>query len=312
MKIIDLKTLSEIKQPKTPLCLLLGNFDGVHEGHIQLIKNALEEGKRLGIKVGAWTFENHPLNTLSDKKSVFYLTTAEEKNEIFSEKGLDYAIYEDFEKVKNFEPAEFIEKILIDKFDCRSVICGFNFKFGKKGVGTPEFLKESMDKHGRSCIIVPPVFRMNKIVSSTAIRFFVENGLMEEAAELLGRPYSIKFPVLHGKKLGRSIGIPTINQNFPPQHIKPKNGIYACTCFIGDDIFLGVSNVGSRPTVNDNSSDINCETHIINYNGWLYGKKIKVCFYKRLRDEKHFSDIEELKFAVKKDIECAIDYFSQK
>ena len=310
MKIIDLKNGNKIDVTNEPLCLTLGNFDGVHEGHARLIDCALNEGRSLGIKTAAWTFAEHPMNTLGEK-NVSYLTTAEEKDDLFAEKGLDYAIYEDFSRVKDFSPERFIEEILIDSFDCKTVVCGFNFKFGKNGQGTPEFLKKYMEERGRNAIIVPPVYKLNKIVSSTAVRFFVENGCMEEASELLGRPFSIKFPVLHGKKLGRSIGIPTINQNFPEDHIKPKNGIYACTCFIGDDIFLGVSNVGYRPTVNSDKQKVNCETHILNYNGWLYGKKIRVCFYKRLRDEVRFDSVEELKRAVEHDIASTVDYFSK-
>jgi len=311
LKIIDLKNKKEITAVDGPVCLLLGNFDGVHEGHTKLIETALSEGQRLGIKTGAWTFEKHPLNYLTSN-SVLCLSSNEEKTDIFAEKGLDYVIYEDFERVKNYSPDDFVDKILIDSFDCRSVVCGFNFKFGKNGAGDADFLKKKMEESGRNTLIVSPVYKMNRIVSSTAVRFFVENGLMEEAAEMLGRPYSIKFPVLHGHKLGRKIGIPTINQTFPQNHIKPKNGTYACTCYIGDDIFLGVSNVGSRPTVNDNINDVNCETHIINYNGWLYGKNIRVCFYKRLRDEKRFDNIEELKNTVKNDIDSALEYFSKK
>ena len=290
---------------------MLGNFDGVHEGHTKLIEHTISEGKRLGVKTGAWTFDTHPLNFLTPNP-VMCLTSNEEKSDIFAEKGLDYVIYEDFERVKDYSPDEFVDNVLVNGFDCRSAVCGFNFSFGKNGAGDAEFLKNKMEELGRNALIVSPVYKMNKIVSSTAVRFFVENGLMEEAAELLGRPYSIKFPVLHGHKLGRKIGIPTINQTFPKNHIKPKNGIYACTCYIGDDVFLGVANVGMRPTVNDDTNDINCETHIINYNGWLYGKSIRVCFHKRLRDEKRFNDIEELKNTVKNDIQNALDYFSKK
>ena len=311
LKIIDLKNKREISSINEPVCLLLGNFDGVHEGHTKLIEHTISEGKRLGVKTGAWTFDTHPLNFLT-LSPVMCLTSNEEKTDIFAEKGLDYVIYEDFERVKDYSPDEFVENVLVKGFDCKSAVCGFNFSFGKNGAGDAEFLKRKMEELGRSALIVSPVYKMNKIVSSTAVRFFVENGLMEEAAELLGRPYSIKFPVLHGHKLGRKIGIPTINQTFPKNHIKPKNGIYACTCYIGDDVFLGVANVGMRPTVNDDVNDVNCETHIINYNGWLYGKNIRVCFYKRLRDEKRFNDIEELKNTVKNDIQKALDYFSEK
>jgi len=312
MKIIDLKKMSPTVVRDKPTCLVLGNFDGVHEGHSKLIETAVEEGRKNGYITAAWTFAEHPHAFLNSEKAPMYLTTTEEKNDIFAEKGLDCAIYEDFLKVKDMSPLDFIQKVLIDEFDCKTAVCGFNFRFGKKGLGDAELLKKVMEGSGRKVLIVPPVFKMNKIVSSTAVRFLVENGLMEEAAELLGRPYSIKFPVLHGNKLGRTIGIPTINQSFPPNHIIPQKGIYACTCYIEDDIFLGVANVGTRPTVSRGGTAVNCETHIINYNGWLYGKKIRVCFYKKLRDEIKFGSVEELKAAVEKDIGTTLEYFSKK
>lgn len=312
MKIIDLKKGKTVLCADKPLILALGNFDGVHSGHLELIRNAVEEGRKQGIKTAAWTFEEHPQNIISGRKIVSRLTFDDEKNEIFASAGLDYAIYESFSRVRNFSPERFIKEVLIEQNNCRTAFCGFNFSFGKNGEGTPDILKNLMQKYGGRAVVVPPVLRMNKIVSSTAVRFFVENGLMEEAAELLGRPYSINFPVLRGNRLGRTIGLPTINQSFPSDHIKPKNGIYCCTCYIGDDIFLGVANVGSRPTVNSDTHDVNCETHIINYNGWLYGKRIKLCFYKRLRDEKKFADLSELKNAVEHDKSAAIEYFSKK
>ena len=311
MKILDLKNGRILKKINEPLCLFLGNFDGVHVGHAKLVDVALEEGKKLGIKVGAWTFSDHPLNAVKCGKGILTLVDNEEKNRIFSEKNVDYIIYEDFLKVKDYSPEAFISEILIGKFDCRCAVCGFNFKFGKNGEGTPETLKKTMEEFGRYAVIVSPVLRMNKTVSSTEIRSYIENGQLEEAAVMLGRPYSINFPVVHGNQLGRTIGIPTINQRFPENHIRLKNGIYASKCYVGGKEYLGVSNIGSRPTVNSDECDINCETHIIGYDGWLYGKNVKVCFYKRLRDEVCFEDISELKEAVENDIQNVIALFGR-
>ena len=228
MKIIVLKIGRCIKKINEPLCLLLGNFDGVHEGHSRLIEVALEEGRRFGIKVAVWTFEEHPMNVMG--KMLPILTDNEEKNTLFAEKGVDYVIYEDFLKVRNTEPESFIKNVLIEKFDCRSVVCGFNFKFGKNGGGTPELLCEKMSESGRKTFIIPPVYRMDRIVSSSEIRAYLEEGKTEEAAVMLGRPYSVCLPVTHGNELGRTIGLPTINQHFPEGRIKPqKNSIYAST-----------------------------------------------------------------------------------
>lgn len=310
LKIVDLKNRIEITECSFPLCLILGNFDGIHLGHLELIKKAKSEGKRFGLKVGIWTFEEHPMNTLSGKKNA-YLTSNEEKNEIFAKNGLDYVIYEDFSSVKSYSPEEFVDIILTQKLDCRLAVCGFNFRFGNNRAGTPELLTELLKKTNRNVIITAPVCTDKGIISSTSIREAIEAGDIERANSMLGRPYSATLPVIRGKQLGRTIGIPTINQIFPANKVKLKNGIYTSTCLIDGKTFMGVSNVGSRPTVNDNAYDINCETHIIDYDGCLYGEKIKVSFYKKLRDEQKFDGVESLKEAIEKDIVSVREYFSK-
>lgn len=310
MKIIDLKNNREISKTEGGLCLLLGNFDGVHRGHTSLVDAALKEGKALGLKTGVWTFADHPANTLSGN-GFSYLTDNIEKNRIFGELGVDYVIYEDFSSVRDLSPLQFVKNVLIDKFDCRAAVCGFNFKFGKNGEGTPDVLKETMEAAGRKVVITQPFFVKNTLVSSTEIRRLLEEGKTAEAMELLGRPYSLNVPVEHGKKLGRTLGLPTINQRFPLGRIVPQKGIYACTCEIDGVFFIGVANVGSRPTVNSDMTDVNCETHIINYDGDLYGKPVKVNFYKRMRDEQRFADTDKLKIAVGNDVLNAVEYFSE-
>ena len=291
--------------------MILGNFDGIHLGHLELIKKAISEGKRLGLKVGVWTFEEHPMNSLSGKKNA-YLTSTEEKNKIFAENDLDYAIYEDFASVRNYTPEEFVNIVLTQKLDCRSAVCGFNFRFGSNRMGTPEILSNLLKKTGRNVIIADAVYADGSIISSTGIRDAIELGEIEKANRMLGRAYSINLPVVSGKQLGRTIGIPTINQIFPTDKVKLKNGIYASMCCVNGKTFMGVSNVGFRPTVNNNIKDINCETHIIDYDGCLYGEKVNVSFYKRLRDEQKFDGVEKLKEAIEKDILSVREYFSKK
>ncbi len=310
MRIIDLKKGLRVDRAEGEICLVLGNFDGVHLGHAALIEKAVAEKKIRGTKVAVWTFEEHPMKLLSG--GICTLTENGEKNRIFAEKGVDYAVYEDFCAVKDMTPDEFVENILIGLFDCKTAVCGFNYRFGKNGKGDVNKLTEIMEGFGRMVIAVEPVCKDGEVISSTLVRQCIESGRAEKAAELLGRPYSIELPVVHGKELGRKLGFPTINQVFPADRIIPEKGIYASRCTVNDKLFYGVSNVGTRPTVNGNAGDVNCETHIIGFDGWLYDCKVKVEFCKKLRDEVRFENVELLTAAVKKDIENALSYFSKK
>ena len=287
------------------LTAALGSFDGVHLGHAELIGEAVKNARERGRASAVWTFSDES-SSLPGKQGMRSITTLGEKLELFAELGADYALLADFGQVRDLSPREFVEGML--KRDCgvRTVVCGFNFSFGKGGAGDPAVLSELMGEE--NCIIVPPVCVDGSPVSSSAIRRLIESGDAEEAAKLLGRPFFIDFPVVHGKELGRTIGLPTINQDFPAGHVIPEKGIYACLVDIGDRSYPGVSNVGTRPTV-DNSGRINCETHIIGYSGWLYGENIKVSFYKRLRGEKKFPDVASLKAQIERDAASALEYF---
>lgn len=285
--------------------LALGNFDGVHRGHQRLF-DTVNEMKRRGACTcsAAWTF-----TTLAkEDKNVTYITDMNAKMLNFANCGLDYAIFEDFSDVCDMECREFVTGRLLETLKAGGIVCGFNFKFGKGGAGDSTVLSTILNEAGIPCEIISPVMRDGVVVSSTKIRDYIENGNMDGAFDLLGRPFSVKFPVLHGKELGRTIGIPTINQSFPEGHIIPKKGIYACTCFVNGEIFLGVCNIGVRPSVDD-GDEINCETHIINYTGDLYGKEIKLEFYQYMRDEMKFDSLDALRRQIKIDIAECLDYF---
>jgi len=201
---------------------------------------------------------------------------------------------------------------LIGKLDCRCAVCGFNFRFGSGGKGDAETLSRLLSQSGASTAVVPPVVCENgSLVSSSIIRTLIENGETEEAAVLLGRPFSINFPIVHGKHLGRTIGLPTANQTFPEGHIIPRCGIYSSSVEIDGKVFMGVTNVGSRPTF-ENCAAINSETHIIDFDGILYDKSIKISFYKRIRDEIRFSSADELCAQVSQDIKSTRKYFASR
>ena len=281
--------------------IALGNFDGVHRGHQKLFELAGEKGHK---KV-AWTF-----TTLAKPGLVVpYLTDMKAKLSLFKEYGLDYAIFEEFESVRELDYICFAQKYLVENFSPARVVCGFNFRFGHKGVGDAKTLRHLLSEIGVDVDVMQPVFRHSKTVSSSAIRVAVMLGDMDGAFDLLGHPFSVNFPVCHGKELGRKLGIPTINQNFPEGHIIPRHGIYACTASVDGNIYIAVTNIGTRPTVSGNY--VNCETHIINYSGDLYDKEVKIDFYGYLRDEMRFSSVDELASQIRKDVESAKDFFAR-
>lgn len=311
MTVIDLKNdFKKIKMPKFPLIIALGNFDGVHVGHMALISECLAEKSRFaGAKTAVYTFERHP-QSLAANSDFADLFDTSDKIARFASAGVDYVILEDFEDVCRMSPEDFVNEVLVGRCGCIMCICGFNFRFGHRASGDADLLSRLMMENSRFAKAVPPVMHGGKVVSSSLIRSYVENGDMQSAAEILGRPFSIRFPVIYGNRVGHKIGIPTINQNFPDGAIIPKRGIYACTCFPeGQKEYLAVANVGVKPTVSS-ANHINCETHILDYNGFLYGKHIRVSFHARLRDEMTFESLDALKEAIAKDIEATRRFFA--
>ncbi len=286
--------------------IALGNFDGVHVGHTALLSKTVELAKKLAITPAVFTFSKHP-ETVLGSRSALTITTLAEKLELFESIGIERVFLAKFEDIRDFTPMRFVDEVLKSRIGAVMAVCGYDFKFGIRGSGTPEDLVAFMNG---DAVVIDPVMRRDQAVSSTLIRAAVEEGDMEYASEMLNRPFFIEFPVVHGKAFGRTIGIPTINQNFPGGHVIPKRGVYACKVLTDSGEYMGVANIGLRPTVKDDKG-INCETHIIGFSGWLYEKTIRVSFYKRLRDEVKFNSTEELKFQIKKDIEDTKNYFNR-
>ncbi len=292
-------------QSNVKSAVALGNFDGLHLGHAKLIE---EITKRKGTDSYVYTFKVHPNKFIfDDPSSVRLLIDNEQKIEILAQMGVGHICFEDFENVRDMSPADFIKKVLIDTLNCDIAVCGYNFTFGKKGAGNSEFLKSELAKYGALCIVVDPVTYNGIPVSSTRIRSLIESGAVDEAAQLLGRFYAIRRPVLHGRMLGRTMGIPTVNQSFDDDSVRPANGVYICRVLVNGEEYPAVCDVGTKPTVN--GKELLAETHIIGYDGNLYGETVEVAFLKRLRTEKKFSDTEELKTVIQNDIANAKKYF---
>ena len=285
--------------PKQPCVLALGFFDGVHRGHRQLLEAAICEARALGVRSGVFTFAD---NAASPYKSRARLGESDERLRLLAECGVDDIYLADFAEIASTTPEDFVKKTLQERLCVKSAVCGFNFRFGKDAIGDASLLRRLMKAAGGDAIVLPPVFFKESPISSSAIRTALEEGDIESANAMLGRIFSINFPVLHGKCLGRSIGAPTINQYFPNGFILPAYGVYHCECLVDGILYPAVTNVGVRPTVVDNDA-VSCETHIIGYRGWLYGKRIRVFFLRRLRPEIKFASVEELKAQISKDID---------
>ncbi|MBQ8510220.1 MAG: bifunctional riboflavin kinase/FAD synthetase [Clostridia bacterium] len=309
MIIYDFHTMQQEEGFRSPLAVALGSFDGVHIGHAALIERAVGYAKEHNISSGVWTFADTP-SVMPNKAGAHCITTQEDKLRRFAALGVDYVILEDFSAVRHLSPERFVREKLIEGCGAVCAICGYNFRFGQGGQGDSEALCRLMAPRG--CIVVPPVYLDDEPVSSTAIRALIKAGDTETAARMLGYPFTLNAPVVHGKQLGRTIGLPTINQNFPEGCVIPKNGIYACRVETGDGIHIGVANVGVRPTIVNDTHKMNCETHILDYTGNLYDRPVRVAFYKRLRDEMKFPDVDALRRQIERDAEEARRYFADK
>lgn len=308
MTVIDLRTLKECDPPSSTV-LCLGNFDGVHKGHRALIRETVRKKEELSnhhpkIKSGAWFFRLAPIEIISGS-TVPMLSDLEQKLRIFAELGLDVAFIYDFEDVGGLSPEDFVSDVLKKECGCIFSVCGYNFRFGKNAKGDSSLLYTLMS--GNSMVVDKVTFH-NKGVSSSLIRNYISEGNIEEANELLGRRFSFTARVIQGKQLGRTIGIPTVNQLIPEGFAVPKNGIYISNAIINKKQYKAVSNFGIRPSVSDGNF-VNCETHIIDFDGDVYGQEVCIEFIKMIREEKKFGSIKELKKQILNDILEAKEYF---
>lgn len=308
MKIIDLKTQKEIRlTEKDTFSCAVGNFDGVHLGHQALI--SLAAAKAGGVTRSAvWTFDEPSSRFMGGAP---LLMSHEERLEQFRALGIDVVFSESFDAVRDVSAADFAKKILYDACHVREVFCGFNFRYGKGAEGDAETLRAAFSARHARVSIMPPFSLDGTPVSSTEIRRALADGEPAHAASMLGRPYSLSAEVISGKQLGRTLGFPTANQRFPAGRAVPRFGVYAVRCEVGDSTYIGVANVGVRPTV-ENTSAVNCETYLLDFDGDLYGKTMRTSFCQFLRPEKKFESVTALRCAVEENISQARDYFRTK
>ena len=274
---------------------LLGLFDGLHRGHMRAVSELLNSPGEKTV----YTFDSLSIST---KGARGLLITDAEKRKMLSDLGVDRVISTDFSEVKDLGPREFFEKVLRDELKLTKVICGENFRFGKGGTAGSDELRRLCREAGMEAAVVPTLCDGGEPISTTRIRGLIERGEMSEANRLLGRCYSFSGEIIHGFRIGSTMGIKTLNIAFDPEKVLPKKGVYASKVLLPEGEFTGITNIGTRPTVHDDG-EIVIETHILDFSGDIYGERAEVKLSEFMREEKRFLSLEELRETVAQDIE---------
>ncbi len=281
----------------------LGIFDGVHMGH-RAVFDKIKAYESNGLAPSVFTFQTESITQKHEKNYRFILPN-NDKLGFLNDYGIQFVCCPEFEKIKSLSGEEFVSQILLRKLNAAVVACGPEFRFGKDASCSVSDLFVMGEKYGFDVNIVDPVKIDNTVVSSSTIKALISEGNIRKANNFLGYNFGLNQPVVHGNEIGRQLNFPTINQNFLPDQIVPRFGVYASQTVINGNIYPSVTNVGVKPTV-CNISDPLAETHILGYNGDLYGRKIKVTFSDFIRDERRFSSLDELRHQIDTDIKAAI------
>ncbi len=277
----------------------IGKFDSIHLGHIRLIKKASEYAKEHKLSSVVYT--------VKQKSDTLVSANEDERTKIIKLLGADMLCTDILdEEYSRQTPREFVENVLIKKLNAKYVLVGYNFKFGYRRQGDAVLLAELCKSYGIVCKVIDCVCdeEENIPISTTYIKELISGGKVDKVKNFLGRHYSLPGVVCHGKHLGREIGFPTANLCCLEGSIIPANGVYL-TKIKGDmGEYYGITNIGTNPTVSSDKN-IKVETHIIDFTGDLYEKNLTIVFLKRIRDEKNFLSVENLKNQLEKDLICA-------
>jgi len=298
MRIIADTTDFKILQPTA---VAIGKFDGLHRGHRELLRQLLE-AKKSGLVATIFTFDPPP-EVLFGKRPAREITTKEEKRIIFEKMGVDILIEYPLNKQSaSIEPEDFVKEVLVDKMHMSYLVAGYDLSFGYRGAGNAELLKQLAPEYKFELNIIEKVCDEGREISSTYIREEVEKGAMEHVRKLLGEPYMVIGQVVHGAKLGRKIGTPTINLLPQKEKMLPPNGVYFSKTIIGEKEYKSITNIGKKPTVS-NEEQVGVETYLYEFEQDVYGKTAIVKLLEFKRPEKKFTDLEELKQQMIKDID---------
>lgn len=296
MLIYDNKALDEESKNNY---IALGSFDGLHLGHLSLVRKVKSLAEENGGRSIVFTFKNHPRTFININNKVELIMTNEEKINVLQKEGIDILAFKDFdEKMMKMMPDEFINW-LCKTYNVKGIVVGFNFKFGYKNLGDVQLLKKFEEEYRYKLYVMEPCKIEDEIISSTTIRKELADGNVRKVFNMLSRPYILSGKVIDGKKLGRTIGFPTANLAINKQKVIPKKGVYYTNVKINEKIFKGITSVGNNPTVN--GQELTVETYILDFSNDIYGKEVNIYFIDRIRDEIKFNNINELIEQLKRD-----------
>lgn len=299
-----------ISQHQKPRAIALGYFDGVHMGHRALMQRAVQRAQEIGGTSAVFTFDKHPSSIVSGQQVPLLTADVYRQDEIKQRGGVDEVIFGHFDELRTMDWRDFIHELLIGKFHAKYIISGHNNRFGYMGRGTPEGMAEECAKVGVGYDCIPDVKIGGVVVSSTYIRQLISLGDMERVSEFLGHPYTITGVVAHGRKVGRTYGVPTVNLPLPPEMALPPFGVYASRVCVGDETYLAATNIGVKPTFVDAGAPT-IEPHLLDFSGDLYGKLIHVELHRFLRPEKTFDSVEALHAAIQENVQQTRDFFAE-
>ncbi|MCA1946129.1 MAG: bifunctional riboflavin kinase/FAD synthetase [Desulfovibrio sp.] len=297
-------------------CVTIGNFDGVHKGHQTLITRVLAKAKARGLTSVVATFCPHPLQVLVGPHTPPFITIREQKLDLIEAMGVDMTLLLEFTKdMAAMEPEQFVKTYLVDWINCKELVVGYDWSFGKGRKGNFEVIQALGQTYGFRCERMPPVMIHDAVVSSTRIRDLIKAGDVWEARCLLGRYYAVRGTVIHGhNRGGRLLGFPTANLKLENE-VRPRNGVYAVWVNIngsvrgawnhatggpGGDVLAGVANIGVNPTFGN--TDVSVEVHILDFDADLYGKDVHVHFVQFIRPEQKFPNVDALVARITEDV----------
>jgi riboflavin kinase/FMN adenylyltransferase len=290
-----LKVFKNFKEytSQKPLALSLGMFDGVHLGHKSIVDELIKVGSENNLETAVLTFWPHPRFVFNPNENLKLLNTLEEKQFLLEKCGIDTLFLKEFdEEFRNLTGEEFVRQILVDKLNIKYLIIGYDHSFGKNKSGNFELLQKLSGELGFEVERMEAINIHENNISSTKVRNALLAGNIKEANEMLGYYYSVSGTVVHGKKLGRTIGYPTANIETDPIKLLPKKGAYIVEVFIKDEQYKGMLSIGTNPTVN--GEKLTVEVYILDFEGDIYDEKITVAFRDFLHDEIKFEGLEKL------------------
>lgn len=289
--------------------IALGFFDGVHKGHGALLRCAVQRAEELGAIPAAFTFDALPAQVILGQDPALLTTPAERTDlmrRLYDIQEVIVAHFDDHMMHLNWK--DFITELLMKQHGAIHLVVGHDYRFGYRGEGTPERLAALCAELGIGCDVIPPVEMDGIRISSSYIRTLVAQGEVERAMDFLGHPHTLTDQVRHGKRIGTRLGFPTMNLQFPSGNVVPAFGVYATRVWVDGKAYVAATNVGVRPTVEDNRP-VTVEGSLIDFNGDLYGKTVRMEFFRLIRPEQKFASLDDLRTQIARDVETVRAFF---